>query len=198
MNGNPISWEHIKTLHDIKKFNKIQIAGKLTENHVSLTSFSKMRVDYATQALSQSVASGLRSVIMLSNKLPKESIYTAEFCEFFNTLFDIFNSICPHDNEFKSGITNEGKSLKFLEESIGQLDSLRYSSAKFSNTLPCLLGWRKNVKHFISIFRHLHSQYDVSTLTTHNCTQNDVENFFSRIRSGGGNRDNPAAHEFLR
>ena len=30
----------------------------------------------------------------------------------------------------------------------------------------------------------------------HNCSQDDVENFFSHIRSGGGNRDNPSAFEF--
>ena len=34
---------------------------------------------------------GIHSVVMLSDKLPRESLNTAEFCEFFNNLFDIFN-----------------------------------------------------------------------------------------------------------
>ena len=54
-----------------------------------------------------------------------------------------------------------------------------------------------NVKFIISLFNHLKSKYNINKLTTHNCTQDDVENFFSRMRSGGGNRFNPAAHEFL-
>ena len=51
-----------------------------------------MKVNYTTQPLSQSVASGLRTVALLSDRLPKEAIYTTEFCELFNNLFDIFNS----------------------------------------------------------------------------------------------------------
>ena len=60
-----------------------------------------MRVDYAAETLSQSVASGIRSLIMLSSKLPQEAIHTAEFCEFFNCLFDIFNSKGIDTNPYK-------------------------------------------------------------------------------------------------
>ena len=197
MEGKVISWEHIKVLYNIKKFDKIQVAGKLSENHMNLTSFSKMRVDYAAETLSQSVASGLRSVIMLSSKLPKEAIHTAEFCEFFNCLFDIFNSKGSDSNPYKSGLESEGKSITFLNAALQKLNSIRYAGSKYTNTLPCLLGWRKNVRHMISLYNHLQSEFNITTLTTHNCTQDDVENFFSRIRSGGGNRDNPTANEFL-
>ena len=197
MDGKIISWDHIKALYNIKKFDKIQVAGKLSENHMNLTSFSKMRVDYATETLSQSVASGIRSVVMLSSKLPQEAIHTAEFCEFFNCLFDIFNSKGTDPNPYKSGLESEGLSMTFLKTAHEKLKSMRYASTKYSNTLPCLLGWRKNVGNLISLFKHLNSEFNIKSLTTHNCTQDDVENFFSRIRSGGGNRDNPSANEFL-
>ena len=121
----------------------------------------------------------------------------AEFFEFFNNLFDIFNSKGENINEFKCGITSNGKLMKFLVEAIDTLDSICYSGRKYTNSLPCLLGWRMNVKFIISLFNHLKSKYNINKLTTHNCTQDDVENFFSRMRSGGGNRFNPAAHEFL-
>ena len=90
--GNNISFEHIRKLYYIKQDDKIEIAGRLTDKHVNLNTFSKMKVNYAVQALSQSVASGIRAVVLLSNKLPKEAVYTADFCQFFNDLFDIFNS----------------------------------------------------------------------------------------------------------
>ena len=51
-----------------------------------------MKVNLAVQVLSQSVASGIRYVAHLTNKFPREAMYTADFCEFFNNLFDIFNS----------------------------------------------------------------------------------------------------------
>ena len=82
-------WKHIVNLYNIKRNSKIEIAGRLTEQHINLTTFTKMRVDYAAQTLSQRVASRIRSVAMLSDKLPC-SIYTAEFSELFNSLFDIF------------------------------------------------------------------------------------------------------------
>ena len=91
-NSNLISFTYIKELYNIKREKKIEIAGRLTEKHINLSTFSKMRVDYATQTLSHSVASGLRTVVLLSDRLPKEAIHTAEFCELFNNLFDIFNS----------------------------------------------------------------------------------------------------------
>ena len=90
--GNNISFEHIRKLYYIKQDDTLEIAGRLTDKHVNLNTFSKMKVNYAVQALSQSVASGIRAVVLLSNKLPKEAVYTADFCQFFNDLFDIFNS----------------------------------------------------------------------------------------------------------
>ena len=90
--GHTITFDYIRDLYEIKRSENIEIAGKLTEKHVTLNTFSKMKVNYATQVLSQSVASGIRSVVMLSDKLPREALNTAEFCEFFNNLFDIFNS----------------------------------------------------------------------------------------------------------
>ena len=38
-----------------------------------------MKVNLASQVLSQSVASGIRSIVIVSNKLPQDTIYTANF-----------------------------------------------------------------------------------------------------------------------
>ena len=69
-----ISFDYIKELYNIKREDKIEIAGRLTEKHINLTNFSKIKVNYAVQSLSQSVASGIRTVILLSKRLPKEAI----------------------------------------------------------------------------------------------------------------------------
>ena len=87
--------------------------------------------------------------------------------------------------------------MKFLLTAREKLDNIRYGRDKFSNSLPCLIGWRNNVAHLLSLFTHLEVCFDVNNLTLHNCTQDSVENFFSRISAGGGNRDNPSANEFL-
>ena len=89
---NEVNFKYIEELYYIKKQGNIDIAGKLTKYHVMLNTFSKMKVNLAVQVLSQSVASGIRCVAHLTNKFPREAMYTADFCEFFNNLFDIFNS----------------------------------------------------------------------------------------------------------
>ena len=103
-------------------------------------------------------------------------IYTAEFCELFNSLFDIFNSQGPNENEYISGL--------YL---------IRYIGDRYTNNLPCIIGWKNNV----SLYSNIESEFNISRLNIHNCTQDSIEIFFSIIRAGGENIDNPLALEFL-
>ena len=58
----------------------IAILGKLSDKHVDLNSFSKMRVHFAIRFLSQSIASGIRIIAILTGRR-----------QTFVNLFDIFN-----------------------------------------------------------------------------------------------------------
>ena len=49
----------------------------------------------------------------------------------------------------------------------------------------------------ITFFNDLRDNHNIHSLITHNCCQDDVEHFFSPMRSVGGNRNNPTAQEFL-
>ena len=91
-NGNDVSFKHIRELYELKKELNIDIAGKLSEKHINLNSFARMKVNLAVQALSQSVASGITCVVHLKGNLHPDALHTADFCEFFNNIFDIFNS----------------------------------------------------------------------------------------------------------
>ena len=196
--GNDVSFKYIKELYYIKKDMNIAIAGKLSDKHVDLNSFSKMRVNLATQVLSQSVASGIRTIAILTKKLSKDSLYTADFCEFFNNLFDIFNSTDLNtSNPYKSVLVPNSISLDFLNNALNILNSITYNGSRYTNSLPCLLGWKCNVIAVLNLFDHLRSHYSISKLYLKNCNQDNVENFFSRMRHGGGNRDNPSVFEFM-
>ena len=50
-----------------------------------------MRVNLAAQILSHSVAAGI-SCLVTCKELPEEAIYTAQFVEHFDNLFNTFNS----------------------------------------------------------------------------------------------------------
>jgi hypothetical protein len=58
---------------------------------LSLTSFEKMKVKYATQLLSASVSAALNTYISLG-ALPSDAIETVSYVERFDKLFDILNS----------------------------------------------------------------------------------------------------------
>ena len=47
-----------------------------------------MKVNLAVQALSQSVASGIRCVVHIKGKLHPDALHTADFCEYFNNIFN--------------------------------------------------------------------------------------------------------------
>ena len=147
------------SLINILKQNLILIADK----HVDLNSFSKMRVNLATQLLSQSVASGIRTIAILTKQLSKDSLYTADFCEFFNNLFDIFNSTDLNtSNPYKSVLVPNSISLDFLNNALNILNSITYNGSRYTNSLPCLLGWKCNVIAVLNLFDHLRSHYSNS------------------------------------
>lgn len=66
------------------------MAPKLSDAHVYPTNFQKMKVKYATQVLSATVAASLNAYI--GRELPSEAIFTVEFIDKMDKLFDLFNS----------------------------------------------------------------------------------------------------------
>ncbi|KAG8225335.1 hypothetical protein J437_LFUL005349 [Ladona fulva] len=89
--GNVASWSDISAVyqHD-KKFN-LRLLSKLTDAHVNPSCFQKMKVKLATQVISQTVASCIRTYVSLG-KLKKDSLATASLISEMDKLFDILNS----------------------------------------------------------------------------------------------------------
>ena len=128
--GKELVWFHLWKLvnDDINRPNpKIP---KLTMDHVNLTSYSCMKVKYATEILSKSVANLLRS------EYPGTEA-TAKFCEYFDMFFDCLNvrnlyearnTLKPFTAPYKS--TNDPR-FEWLED-------------KF---LPYLQSWKDSIKN---------------------------------------------------
>ena len=54
---------------------------------------------------------------------------------------------------------------------------MKYKGERFRDSLPCLIGWRKNVISLISFSEYLRSEFNIIALDIHNCSQDSVENF---------------------
>ena len=67
------------------------MAPKLKDKHIDLPPFFTMHANLAAQVLSNSVAAGISTLVSLKH-LPESAMYTAQFIEQFDALFNTFNS----------------------------------------------------------------------------------------------------------
>lgn len=128
LGSGKISWHFFEELYKLQYETGLHLANKLTKGHVDWQS-KKMKVSYATQVFSQSVATALdycRDVL----KLPqfKGSEETAEFCRKMDRIFNVMNSSKKFENhDFKSAITSENKEewLRLFDETSTYIRSLK-------------------------------------------------------------------------
>ena len=76
----------IRKLYDLEKVSCLLLCPKLTDGHVNLKPFKKMKVSLATQVLSHSVSSAIRTYVRFS-KLPESSLSMASFVETIDNIF---------------------------------------------------------------------------------------------------------------
>ena len=91
VNPNLIKYEYVETLFNKDLPNNNKLAPKLTKSHIYPNNFEKMKVRFATQLLSNTVAAGLNTLIE-NNILPNSAIDTSLFVLCMDRLFDLFNS----------------------------------------------------------------------------------------------------------
>ena len=81
-NHKYLLWSHISDIYNEDKQSGLHLLPKVTYEHIYLTSFSKMNVKMAAQALSATVGSVLR-------KFCPNAGETAAFCSIMDSFFNI-------------------------------------------------------------------------------------------------------------
>ena len=84
-------WKDIEQFYNKDKELPIRAAPKLTDKHIRPNNFEKMKVRYATQILSHTVAASLCTYVSVGGLSPT-AMGTAEFLSKFDSLFDCVNS----------------------------------------------------------------------------------------------------------
>ena len=97
------TWKDIILFHTEDSKLGFKLAPKLTEAHIRPNTFQKMKVKFASQVLSHTVPAGCFTYYS-SGQGPKTMLSTGELLEFFNNLFDIFNS----SSSFSTSIYRKG------------------------------------------------------------------------------------------
>lgn len=194
--GNVASWSHIAKMYDInrEKITGLHLAPKLTEAHVKLPAFSRLKVKLASQIFSHSVYAALM-VYTSMGKLPPEAIHTAVFIENINNLFDVLNSASLKHKKFRRAITERNKHIDVLQNAIQLFESIKVVKAR-GETVPNIKGWLISLNSIICLWNHLKEEYGLRFLLTSCLNQDCLENAFSTVRQKGGFNDNPDPLQF--
>ena len=147
-NGVESSWSYKESLFLFDRKNRYRMAPKLIYRHIYLPPFASLRVRFAAQFLSHTVAAGL-STLLESTVLPPEAEETATFAENFDQFFNAFNSATWKANQrMQHGFMATSDHKEFLLHILSWLTSLQSHS---NWKLPCMNGWIMDIHALLSL-----------------------------------------------
>ena len=193
-------WNDVENFYQKDISLTIRAAPKLTEKHIHPNNFAKMRVKYATQVLSHTVAAAICTYVSVGG-LPSSAMGTAELLSRFDSIFDCFNSSTLHTTKKLRCAVNEKTShIEYLKESITFIKNLKVfqGDKDVTGRIKCLHGWLVTINALILIWSKLKSNHQFKFLFTRRLNTDPLENFFGTIRQQGGNSDNPTPVQFTR
>jgi hypothetical protein len=169
------SWKYVKDFYSKDEMLKNRMEPKLTNSHVNST-FEKMRVKFATEVLSATVATGIETYISLD---------------------DVFNSsIFDSAKIFRKPFSGTENHLSFLNETLqflGNVKIYNVSGKDIPAYMKCMTGWCISIQSLIKLYIILKNQ-GCSFLLARRVNQDQLEKFFGTVRQQGGNSVNP--HQF--
>ena len=200
--GNDVvSFDHISALFDLEEASVLRFVPKLTRSHIELNAFKRMNVKLATQVLSHSVASAIRTYIAL-NKMSTDAHATADFVEKINRIFDIMNSNkVIMRNRWKRALTlkatDQFAELKAFCEWANQWQFRSKKNSKIvKKTLPFKDGLMMTCNALHEVCMNLLAKHNFRFVLTSRFNQDIVENWFSCIRGKGRNNDSRTTVEY--
>lgn len=139
-----VSWDVIRDLSDMdRKSSATRACLKLTDKHINPGHFDKMKVRYAVQILSNSVADAITTVwennLFVKPKSHQNAPSTASFIKKMNDLFDCLNSNCVSSSptSFKTAFTASGATYLYLTEMMDYIKEIKIVN---SPPVRCISG----------------------------------------------------------
>ena len=196
------SWDHIQVVYNRDQQQPIRCCPKLTQRHLNPNGFEKMKVKYATQVFSHTVASTLLTYVSLG-ALPSHAAGTAELLSNFDGIFDSLNSSSLSSTKlYKQAISKDSPHQEFLEDMLKFVISIKVvdpsSQEDVTNKLRCLKGLQLTINGVLALWSDLQENHARQFLMTRRLNQDPLENFFGLIRQQGGNSDNPTPYQFMK
>lgn len=145
---------YVKMLYNRDKIKEYRLCPRLTDNHIFPNNFEKMKVRYASQVLSHSVAVALNTYIDFG-VLSIEAKPTAIFIQKMNDLFDLLNSC--HLNNYNAFMGTEKqndflKTMLHLFENVKVVDN---NGKEVTKQMRFLFGWKMAIRGVLELWQDL-------------------------------------------
>ena len=150
--GLAASWNDIEQFYNKDSSLHTRLAHKLTDKHIHPNNFDKMKVKYATQVLSYTVAVGICTYVSMGG-LPFSAMGTSEFVSKFDSIFDCVNSsMLQTSKKLRCAINEKSFHIEFLKESINFIKKLKVfqGNKDVTGRVKCLHGWLVTLKAITS------------------------------------------------
>ena len=199
-NDEEIQWQFIVKLYEFQKKNGFAFANKLSNQHVHFQK-NQMKVKYAVQVLSQSVANALMTMCELKHPDFTNVEPTVKYLKIFDRIFDVMNSKNMKDSFWKAPLqkNNEPCWMSIFNETVSYICNLKTVDGKSvlnSSRYAAYLGWLVNIKTITRLYEYVISTGEMSFMCTFKLSQDPLENFFSSIRMSCGFNNNPTTVQF--
>lgn len=198
-----IKWEYFVKLNELQEKESFHLANKLRSQHINFKK-QKMKVRFATQLFSESVAIALQfcAEVLLLEEF-KGVGPTVEFTNIMNNLFDIFNSRNLLQYCYKKPLSekNFNATCEFLDKVDAYISGLRTSQNGTllldSQRYTGFLGLKVCISSTKLLFQDLVVKKQIlKFLPMYKFSQDNLELFFCSIRAHGGFNNNPTARQF--
>lgn len=198
-------WKHVKDLcsEDIK--NEIKRLPKITQNHIFLTPYSKMRVNLAAQVMSASVGN-----LMLTDS-PTDCSETAQYILQCNNFFDCMNvrsrkegGLKRNDNLLPYVLPNDPRLEIILKDFLGYFEKWKSSISAESKSVQKKMfiseqtheGLIITCNSVVELVKYALNK-GMPFMLTAKLNQDVLEQHFGRHRSAGRRSDNPTMSAYM-
>ncbi|XP_071855332.1 uncharacterized protein [Apostichopus japonicus] len=201
--GKEIRWSHLLSLQEWDQQLNAQAPGlrfvhKLTYEHMNLTPSLRMRVYLAAQVLSKTVANAIESMGR------DEMASTVHFINKLNDWFDCLNvaNVTQHIQSKNPNLAPyrsiDDERLKLLEDDFLGFLSEWNTEAQEATDVPreTYAGHQITVKSFVQLTKELLQTPGVKYILSEKCSQDPLEEYFSKQRGCGGRNENPTVEQF--
>ncbi|KAL7293543.1 hypothetical protein TKK_0012985 [Trichogramma kaykai] len=193
--NDQVSWECLKELRDLEKYNPCRAVPKLTDRHLEPNNFQKMNVKLAVQVFNDSVSRAMFTGYNCGQLKHSHCQATVSFLWSMNKLFDWVNARHPKDpNPFRRGLSKKNEEVEnTLRQFIPWLDQIRVVGKP--NNPPCFENLKLTINASLLLWEEK-KKNGQPYLLTGKLNQDPLENYFAFMRHLSGCNTHPTSMKF--